>query len=91
MKYILITVLTIFSITACTNTHRPTRTESMEDNNTSMKIEDDSETMSIRVKTKNTENPIDYEESFDVRAMNDEQKKKLKNRILDSLGVKQTK
>lgn len=38
-----------------------------------MKIEDDSKTLSIKVKTKNTENPIDYDKSFDARGMNDKQ------------------
>ncbi len=91
MKYIIITALTIFPITACTNNHHPTRTERMEDNNTKMKIEDDGKTLSMMVKTKNTENPIDYDQSFDVRDMNDKQKEKLKNHILDSLGVKKIK
>jgi hypothetical protein len=42
----------------------------MNDDNTSMKIEDDSKTLGISVKTKNNENPIDYAQSFDVRDMN---------------------
>ncbi len=91
MKYTTITALTVLSIAACTNNYHPVRTERMDDNNTSMKIEDDSKTLSIKVKTKNTENPIDYNESFDVRDMNDKQKQKLENHILDSLGIKKPK
>ncbi len=78
MKYIIIAVLTIFSITACTNNNHPVRTERMEDDNTKMKIEDDGKTLSMMVKTKNTENPIDYDKSFDVRDMNDNQKNKIR-------------
>ncbi len=88
MKHIIIAALTIFFITACTNNKHPVRTERMNDNNTKMKIEDDGKTLSMMVKTKNTENPIEYNESFDVRDMNDKQKEKLKNHILDSLGIK---
>lgn len=91
MKYTIIAALTVLSIAACTNNHHPIRTERMEDNNTKMKIEDDSKTLSIKVQTKNTENPIDYNESFDVRGMNDKQKKELEKHILDSLGVKKIK
>ncbi len=91
MKYIVTATLTIFSLTACNNNHPRTRTERMEDNNTKMRIEDDGKTLSIMVKTRNTENPIDYDKSFDVRDMNEKQKEKLKNRILDSLGVKKIK
>ena len=57
----------------------------MEDNNKKMSVEDDGKTMSIKVKIKNTDNSIDYAESFDVRDLNDKQKEKLKNHILDSL------
>ncbi len=85
MKRIIIAALTILSLAACTNNQHPVRTERMEDNNTKMKIEDDGKTLSMMVKTRNTENPIDYDESFDVRDMNDKEKEKLKNRILDSL------
>jgi len=91
MKYIIIAALLIFSIAACTNSNHPVRTERMNDDNTSMKIEDDSKTLSIKVETKNTENLIDYNESFDVRDMNDKQKKELENHILDSLGIKKPK
>lgn len=91
MKHIIIVALLIFSVAACTNNHHPVRTERMEDNNTKMKIEDDSKTLSINVKTRNTDNPIDYEKSFDVTNMNDRQKIQLENYILDSLGVKKPK
>lgn len=50
-----------------------------------MKIVDDGSTMRIKAKIKNTEEPIDYDKSFDVRDMNEKQKEKLKNNILDSL------
>lgn len=56
-----------------------------------MKIEDDGKTLSMMIKTRNTENPVDYNKSFDVRDLNDKQKEKLKNHILDSLGVKKIK
>jgi len=91
MKHIITAALTLFSLTSCTNNHHPIRTERMNDDNTKMKIEDDGKTLSMMVKTKNTENLIDYNESFDVRDMNDKQKEKLKNHILDSLGVKKIK
>jgi len=91
MKHIIIITLTIFSLASCTNNHHPVRTERMEDNNTKMKIDDDGKTLSIMVKTRNTENLVDYDKSFDVRDMNDKQKEKLKNHILDSLGVKKIK
>lgn len=91
MKPIIIIALIILSITACTNHNHPVRTERMEDNNTKMKIEDNSKTLSIKVETKNTENPIDYDKSFDVRNMNDSQKRQLENYILDSLGIKKPK
>lgn len=91
MKHIIIITLTIFSISACTNKHHPVRTERMNDDNTTMKIEDDGKTLSVMVQTRNTENPIDYDKSFDVRDMNEKQKEKLKNHILDSLGVKKIK
>ena len=87
MKRIIITALTLFSLLACTNNHRRTRTERMEDNNKTVKIEDDGNTMSMKVKIKNTEEPVAYEKSFDVRDKNDKQKEKLKNHILDSLGL----
>jgi len=38
-----------------------------------MKIEDDSKTLSIKVKTRNAKNPVDYDKSFDVRGKNDKQ------------------
>jgi hypothetical protein len=88
MKHIIITALTISSLAACTNNHHPVRTETMSDDNTKMKIEDDSRTLSISIKTRNTTNPIDYDKSFDVRDLNDKQKKELEKHILDSLGVK---
>jgi hypothetical protein len=91
MKHIIIITLTIFSLVSCTNNHHPVRTERMEDNNTKMKIEDDGKTLSMIVKTRNTANPIDYDKSFDVSDMNEKQKEKLKNHILDSLGVKKIK
>ncbi len=81
----IITALSLFSLAACTNNHRRTRTERMDDNNKTVKIEDDGNTMSMQVKIKNTEEPVDYDESFDVRDMNEKQKEKLKNHILDSL------
>ena len=86
-KHILIAALTLLMITACTN-HKPvTRvSRSVEDNNQSLKIEDDGETM--RIKVKNREKQIDYIQKFDVRKMNDIQKKELEDHILDSLGVK---
>ncbi len=91
MKYIIITAFAVVSMAACNNRNHSVRTETMNDDNTSMKIVDDSKTLSIKVKTRNKENPIDYKESFDVRAMNEEQKKELKKRILDSLGVNEIK
>ncbi len=91
MNHKIIFALLFFSVTACTNNNHPVRTERMNDDNTSMKIEDDGNTLSIKVKTKNTENPIDYAESFDVSDMKDKQKEKLKNHILDSLGIKKLK
>lgn len=87
MKYLIITALTIFSVAACINNHHPVRTERMEDNNTKMKIEDDGKILSIKVKTKNVENLVDYDESFDVTNMNDRQKRQLENHILDSLRI----
>lgn len=50
-----------------------------------MKIEDDGNTLRIKTKIRNTEELVDYDESFDVRNMNEKQKEKLKNHILDSL------
>jgi hypothetical protein len=88
MKHRIIPALLIFSITSCTNSNHPVRTERMNDNNTSMKIEDDGKTMSINVKTRNTEYPIDYDKSFDVSNMDNKQKKELEKHILDSLGIK---
>lgn len=85
MKPIIIIALIILSNTGCTNNHRRTRTERVNDDNTSMKIEDDGETMSIKLKTKNTGSQIDYDKSFDVRNMNEKQIEKLKKHILDSL------
>lgn len=85
MKYIITAVLTIFSIAACTNDNHRTRTVKIEDNNKTVKIEDDGNTMSIKAKIRNTEEPIDYNKSFDVREMNEKQKEKLKSHILDSL------
>ncbi len=84
MKHIII-VLTIFSLSACTNNHRKTRTEKIDDNNKTVKIKDDGQTMRIEVKIKNTEVPVDYDKSFDVRNMNEKQIEKLKDKILDSL------
>lgn len=84
MKYIITAVLTIFSISAC-NDHRRTRTVQIEDNNKTVKIEDDGNTLRIKTKIRNTEELVDYDESFDVRNMNEKQKEKLKNHILDSL------
>lgn len=85
MKPIIIVALIILSAAACTNNHRRTHTERIEDNNKTVKIEDDGNTMSMRVKIENTEEPVDYAESFDVRDMSELQKQKLKNHILDSL------
>ena len=85
MKKLLIIIFLIFSIAACTNGSHRTRTERMEDHKTKMMVEDDGETMSIKVKIKNDQNPVDYTNSFDVRDLNDQQKDKLKHRILDSL------
>ena len=84
MKYIITAALTIFSISAC-NDNRRTHTVKIEDNNKTVKIEDDGNTMRIKAKIKNTEEPIDYDKSFEVRDMNKKQKEKLKNYILDSL------
>ncbi len=91
MKYIITAALIIFSLTACTNNNHRTRTEKIEDNNKTVRIEADGNTMSMKVKIKNIEEPMDYDESFDVRDMNEKQKEKLKNHILDSLGVKKPK
>lgn len=85
MKPIITVALIILSVAACTNNHRRTRTERMEDNNKTVKIEDDGNTMSMRVKIENIEEPVDYDERFDVRDMSEPQKQKLKNHILDSL------
>lgn len=91
MKYLIIAALLSFSATACTNSNHPIRTVRMNDDNTAMKMEDDGKTLSIKVQTKNTENPIDYDKSFDVTNMNDRQKRQLENHILDSLGIKKPK
>lgn len=85
MKHIIITVLIIFSIAACTNDHHRTRTEKIKDNNKTVKIEDDGNTMRIRAEINNTIEPVDYDKSFDVRGMDENQKEKLRNHILDSL------
>ena len=85
MKYITITALSIFFIASCTNNHHRTRTEKIDDNNKTVKVEDDGHTMYISAKINNTKEPVDYEKSFDVRNMDEKQKEKLKNHILDSL------
>jgi hypothetical protein len=85
MKYIIITALSIFCIAACTNHHGAIRTEEMNDGNTKTKIVDDGKTMSMKVKIKNVENPVDYAKIFDVRNMSDKQKQTLKDHVLDSL------
>lgn len=84
-KYKLVAILTIFSFGACTNHNHRTRTVNIEDNHKTVKIEDDGNTMRIRAEINNTREPIDYDRSFDVKAMNEGQKEKLKNQILDSL------
>lgn len=85
MKHIITAALIIFSIAACTGDNHRTRTEKIEDNNKTVKVEDDGNTMRIKVRIDNTKEPIAYDKSFDVRDMNEEQKGKLKNYILDSL------
>ena len=85
MKPIIIIALIILFNTRCNNNPHRTRTERMEDNNKEVKIEDDGNTMSLRVKIENIEEPVDYDERFDVRDMSEQQKQKLKNHILDSL------
>ena len=57
----------------------------MTDNNTKMQVEDDGKIMSIRVKIRNVENPVDYKKEFDISHMSDQQKLAMKDRILDSL------
>ena len=84
MRYLLIAALSIFSFTACTS-HGKTRTEKMTDNNTKMQVEDDGKRMSIRVKIRDVENPVDYKKEFDISHMSDQQKLAMKDRILDSL------
>ncbi|MDB5119893.1 MAG: hypothetical protein JWN56_1111 [Sphingobacteriales bacterium] len=85
MKYLII-VVTIFSLTACTNHHHGARTSTtVEDGNQTVKIEDDGETLSIKVK--NEEKQLDYNGSFDIKNKSSVQKKKLETHILDSLGV----
>ncbi len=89
MNYILAVALIIFSTSACTdNDHTRRVRKSVEDENKKIIIEEDGKTLSIKIKVKNAENPIDYNKSFDVKNMNDMQKEKLENHILDSLGVK---
>lgn len=78
-------ILIIFSIAACTGGNHRTRTVKIEDDNKTVKIEDDGITMSIKAEINNKEEPVDYDKSFDVRDMNEKQKEKLKNHILDSL------
>lgn len=84
MKYIITAVITIFSIAACNDNHR-TRTVKIEDDNKTVKIEDDGSTMRIQAEINNTREPVDYDRSFDIKAMNEGQKEKFKNHILDSL------
>jgi hypothetical protein len=85
MKYLLIIALLLFSFVACNSHHGTTRTEEINDNNKKMKVKDDGKTMSIQLKIRNVEMPVDYDEKFDVKHMSDEQKQTLKNHILDSL------
>ena len=85
MKYVITAIVTIFSIAACTHDHHRTRTVRIEDNNKTVKIEDDSYVMRITAEIRNTKEPVDYNKSFDVKGMDDKQKEKLKNHILDSL------
>lgn len=85
MKFTLITALIISSVTACTNNSRTTRTEEIKDDNKTVKIEDDGKVLSMKVSIRNTEQPIDFDESFDIRDMNEKQIKKLETHILDSL------
>ena len=85
MKYLITAVLSIFVIAACTNSHRKTRTETMKDDNRIVRIEEDGQILNMKVRIKNTENTVDFNESFDIREMNEKQVKKLKTHILDSL------
>ena len=85
MRYLLITVLSIFSFAACTSHHGKKRTEKMTDDRTKMQVEDDGKIMSIRVKIRNVENPVDYQKEFDISHMSNQQKLAMKDRILDSL------
>jgi hypothetical protein len=86
MKYALFFVLAVSLVAACSE--GKTRTEELKDNNTSIKTSDDGSTLTIKVKRKNTIPPVNYSASFDVRAMSADEKKNLKNHILDSLGIK---
>lgn len=61
---------------------------SMSDGNQTVRIDDDSKTLSIKVKVKNAEKPVDYDRKFDVRNLSDKQKENLTNAVLDSLGIK---
>lgn len=85
MKYIITATVTILFIAACTHGNHRTRTEKIEDNNKTVKIEDDGNLMRIKAEISNTAEPVDYNKSFDVRGMNEKQIDKLKNHILDSL------
>jgi hypothetical protein len=94
MKNFLMTALIMLSVAACSNgnnrsdgTNRMT-TEETDDDKTLIKVTDDGNTLSMKVKSRDANNPVSYSQSFDVRDMNDEQKKSLKNHILDSLGIK---
>ena len=91
MKFILIIALALSSKTTCINSKQKTRTVTMKDENRKMKMEDDSRTLIIKAKTRNTENPVDYNKIFDVRNMNEVQRKELENHILDSLGFEKIK
>ena len=75
--------MTVFS--GCENNHRKTRRVKIEDNNKLVKIEDDGNTLAIKVNIRNTEKPVDYNESFNVRGMNEKQRKNLQTHIIDSL------
>ena len=76
MKQILIAGITLLLAISCND---PSFKKSITDNG---------KTLTITVKANAPDKKIDYERSFDVRNMSDEEKDKLKEHIFDSLGIK---
>ncbi|GAB4051141.1 hypothetical protein [Spirosoma litoris] len=56
-------------------------------NSISRSINDDGKTLSIRVKGTVDGNPIDYDRTFDVSTLNQDERNALREHILDSLNV----